>query len=126
MASTIGGGHADVDVDVDDDTSPFSLQSQHERRGEGKDGGGVGTGSGDDYEEVDLTWEAMWLNKRRYLCSIPILKPPPKLNATELKKTKEEEEKEMLRAAVKGMELIKGMEGQCIYFVSVMQFPFNG
>ncbi|KAK6504129.1 Protein OS-9 [Arthrobotrys conoides] len=66
----------------------------------------------------DIIYEAMMMGKRRYLCSIPIVQPPPKLNATERRKNKSEEDKELARATVSGTELLRGMEGSCLYFIS--------
>ncbi|KAF3919524.1 hypothetical protein ABW20_dc0101354 [Dactylellina cionopaga] len=67
---------------------------------------------------VDIIYEAMLMNNKRYLCSIPIVQPPPKLNATERRKNKVDEEKELARATVSGTELLKTMEGSCLYFIS--------
>ncbi|KAK6505502.1 Protein OS-9 [Arthrobotrys musiformis] len=78
--------------------------------------GGGGGKNGDD--GVEIIYEAMMMGSRRYLCSIPIVQPPPKLNATERRKNKSEEDKELARATVSGTELLRGMEGSCLYFIS--------
>ncbi|KAF3938555.1 hypothetical protein ABW19_dt0208509 [Dactylella cylindrospora] len=74
------------------------------------------SGLGDQVKEI--VYEPMIMNNKRYLCSIPVVEPPPKLNATERRKNKDDEEKELARATVSGTELLKGMEGTCLYFIS--------
>ncbi|KAK6541070.1 Protein OS-9 [Orbilia ellipsospora] len=71
-----------------------------------------------DGTTVEIIYESMMMNNKRYLCSIPVVQPPPKLNATERRKNKDDEEKELARATVSGTELLKGMEGTCLYFIS--------
>ncbi|KAK6336424.1 Protein OS-9 [Orbilia brochopaga] len=66
----------------------------------------------------EVVYEAMRMNGKRYICSIPVVQPPPKLNATERRKNKSDEEKELARATVVGTELLRGMEGTCLYFIS--------
>ncbi|KAJ6257769.1 hypothetical protein Dda_7558 [Drechslerella dactyloides] len=65
-----------------------------------------------------VVYEPMRMNGKRYVCSIPIVQPPPKLNATERRKNKSDEEKELARATVAGTELLRGLEGKCLYFIS--------
>ncbi|CCX34808.1 Similar to Protein OS-9 homolog; acc. no. Q4IEA7 [Pyronema omphalodes CBS 100304] len=55
---------------------------------------------------------------REFLCTIPTVKPPPALNATEKELSKVEEEKELARATSRGWELLSDLEGKCLYFVS--------
>ncbi|KAF3928312.1 hypothetical protein AA313_de0209321 [Arthrobotrys entomopaga] len=71
-----------------------------------------------DGTTVEIIYEPMMMNNKRYLCSIPVVQPPPKLNATERRKNRDDEEKELARATVSGTELLKGMEGTCLYFIS--------
>jgi len=54
----------------------------------------------------------------RYLCSIPVLAPPPAPNQTATELAKAEEARELQRATSHGWELMNGLEGQCMYFVS--------
>jgi protein OS-9 len=54
----------------------------------------------------------------RYLCSIPVVKPPGPINETENALAKAEEEREHQRAAVKGWELVNKLEDACLYYVS--------
>lgn len=46
------------------------------------------------------------------------MKPPPALNATEKELSRAAEEKELARATTRGWELLSGLEGECLYFVS--------
>ncbi|KAK6533009.1 Protein OS-9 [Arthrobotrys megalospora] len=66
----------------------------------------------------EIIYESMMMGEKRYLCSIPLVNPPPKLNATERRKNKSEEDKEVARATVSGTELLRAMEGTCLYFIS--------
>ncbi|RPB02322.1 hypothetical protein L873DRAFT_1673877 [Choiromyces venosus 120613-1] len=91
---------------------------------------GTGTAGEDDTVRIDEegeeeggsheaeTYEALWLNGRRYLCSVPIVKPAPPMNATEKELSRAAEEKELVRATTRGWELLSDLEGQCLYFVS--------
>ena len=74
-----------------------------------------GEGVVDEPQEMH---EVLWWEDRRYLCSIPIVKPPPPLNATEKELHRAQEEKELARATTRGWELLNEMEGKCLYFIS--------
>jgi protein OS-9 len=66
--------------------------------------------------DSDITsYESLVVEGQRYLCSIPRVLEEPKNKSN---KTLEEEESELALATERGWELIKGMEGQCIYYVS--------
>lgn len=57
----------------------------------------------------------MILHDRRYLCSIPHVKPFQ--NATEEKPSEEDQQKELIHAADRGWQLLQDMEGkQCLYY----------
>ena len=74
--------------------------------------------NGNADEPVKVAYETMILDSQAYLCSIPqITKPAPQTgeNAT---LSKAEEEKELARATDRGWELLQGMHGNCIYFIS--------
>ncbi|KAF1813582.1 hypothetical protein P152DRAFT_456964 [Eremomyces bilateralis CBS 781.70] len=60
-------------------------------------------------------YELMNLRGIEYLCSIPVVNPP---NTTKEEHSPEEQSSELVRATARGWELVKEMEGQCIYFVS--------
>jgi protein OS-9 len=54
----------------------------------------------------------------RYLCSVPVIAPPPVLNRTATELAKAEEARELSRASAKGWELMNDLDGHCMYFVS--------
>lgn len=54
----------------------------------------------------------------KYLCSIPVLAPPEAQNQTATDIAKAEEARELARAAQHGWELMDGLKGQCLYFMS--------
>lgn len=58
----------------------------------------------------------MVLHNQRYLCSIPAVESPPDTNSTSATQSPEDAEKELSRAVNHGEELLKGMEGNCIFF----------
>jgi len=68
-------------------------------------------------EEPQTSYEELVLDGQRYLCSIPHVSPPTPANDTE-KATEDTEEAalELARATNRGWELLKGMQGNCIYF----------
>lgn len=69
--------------------------------------------------ELDLTYERVVLDGRRYLCSIPVFPEDTLQNSTvSAEEAKAEEEKELVRASSRGGELLDGMKGDCIYYVS--------
>ncbi|KAM0715046.1 hypothetical protein Q7P37_009511 [Cladosporium fusiforme] len=72
----------------------------------------------EETEDEKLEYEMMLHHKQRYLCSIPQVEKPsaqPKENDT---LTKAEQEKELARANDRGWELLAGMHGNCIYYMS--------
>ncbi|KAF1969930.1 hypothetical protein BU23DRAFT_538996 [Bimuria novae-zelandiae CBS 107.79] len=70
-------------------------------------------------DELDLTYERVVLDGRRYLCSIPVFPEDAPQNSTvSPEEAKAEEEKELVRASSRGGELLDGMKGECIYYLS--------
>jgi protein OS-9 len=68
---------------------------------------------------LEETYEPVVLDGRRYLCSIPVLPDEEPQNSTvSAEEAKAEEEKELIRAKDRGGELLEGMEGNCIYYLS--------
>jgi protein OS-9 len=68
---------------------------------------------------LEETYEPVVLDGRRYLCSIPVLPEEEPQNSTvSAEEAKAEEEKELIRAKDRGWELLEGMEGHCIYYLS--------
>jgi protein OS-9 len=65
-------------------------------------------------ETYELINSAPW----RYLCSVPVIAPQPLLNQTATELAKAEEARELSRASAKGWELMSGLDGHCMYFVS--------
>ena len=78
-----------------------------------------------DYSNLDpslhldddvLGYESMMLHGQRFLCSIPrVHDDDDKLKSNQ---TVEEEKRELARASDRGWELLKDMEGNCIYSIS--------
>lgn len=71
----------------------------------------------DDGYDLSTAYELMRLGDQRYLCSIPIVQSAPQ-NDTSKPASAEEEQKELARASDRGWELLKSMEGNCVYFHS--------
>ncbi|KAL8883822.1 MAG: hypothetical protein Q9215_007998, partial [Flavoplaca cf. flavocitrina] len=67
--------------------------------------------------ESPTAYESMKLNGRSYLCAIPNVSIAPE-NDTVKAKDKAEEAAELARATDRGWELLKEMEGNCMYFIS--------
>ncbi|KAK5117658.1 hypothetical protein LTR62_005081 [Meristemomyces frigidus] len=87
--------------------------SAHVQRYEGK------PTPNDIKEEVQLEHEYMVLDGQRYVCSVPQIKPATSSGASVNDTlTKAEEEKELSRATDRGWELLSGMQGNCVYFIS--------
>ena len=74
------------------------------------------TQSKTDEKDIKLEYEYMYLDGQPYMCSIPqVSKPSESDNDTV---SKAEEEKELARANERGWELLSGMQGNCVYFIS--------
>ncbi|KAH0537095.1 hypothetical protein FGG08_006098 [Glutinoglossum americanum] len=78
---------------------------------------GTETEADNDFDGPSKTYEPMLLNGKRYLCAIPIVSALPE-NDTSTKTSRAETENELSRATTRGWELLKDMEGNCLYFVS--------
>ncbi|MCJ1394886.1 Protein OS-9 [Xylographa bjoerkii] len=74
-------------------------------------------GSSSEAPEIPQAYEYMVVDSSPYLCSIPQVSEPPQ-NKTSAASSKVDEEKELTRAADRGWELLKELEGHCMYFVS--------
>jgi len=83
------------------------------------DANGYGKSKGDDdrFDETTDNYEPMILDGKRYLCAIPTVETPVKDETSEAA-ARAEEEKELSRATERGWELLKDMEGHCMYFIS--------
>jgi protein OS-9 len=70
-------------------------------------------------DALEHTYEAVVLQGQRYLCSIPVIpEEVPQNSTTTAEEAKAEEEKELVRATDRGWELLEGMKGNCIYYLS--------
>ena len=59
----------------------------------------------------------MKVNSTSFLCALPHFRPPAPEEDDSTSLTRAEEEKERLRARKKGWELLRPLEGNCMYFV---------
>jgi protein OS-9 len=75
-------------------------------------------GNGAEDEALKFEHEYMMLDGQPYLCSIPQVAMVDKKAGVNDTVTKQEEEKELARATDRGWELLSGMQGNCIYFIS--------
>lgn len=70
-------------------------------------------------DQLELTYERVVLDGRRFLCSIPVFPEDVPQNSTlSPEEAKAQEEKELVRASGRGGELLDGMKGDCIYYLS--------
>ncbi|KAL1860634.1 Protein OS-9 [Diaporthe australafricana] len=72
----------------------------------------------DGMPEVSEEFEIINIPPSRFLCSVPVLAPPPAPNQTATDLAKAEEARELARANTRGWELMSDLENQCLYFVS--------
>ncbi|KAI9681208.1 MAG: Protein OS-9 [Caeruleum heppii] len=80
------------------------------------------------HDDQVKTYESMFLHGKRYLCAIPVVEKSVR-NETAEASAKLEAEKELTRATTRGWELLQGMEGDCLYYMSgwwSYQFCYNG
>jgi len=68
--------------------------------------------------EEKLEYEIMTQHNQRYLCSIPQVEKPVDQPRESDTASKAEQEKELARANDRGWELLSGMQGKCIYYMS--------
>ncbi|KAK8086026.1 hypothetical protein PG994_001000 [Apiospora phragmitis] len=71
-----------------------------------------------DNPKVAETYEIMNMAPHRYLCALPVLAAPPAPNKTATELAKAEEARELARASANGWELMSGLDGSCLYYVS--------
>ncbi|KAF2463014.1 Pkinase-domain-containing protein [Lindgomyces ingoldianus] len=99
-------------------TSSVNLKSQ-ETQELSKPGKQTASSIPNDGAPLEETYEAVVLGGQRYLCSIPVIPEELPQNSTaSAEQTKAEEEKELMRANHRGWELLEGMQGNCIYYLS--------
>jgi protein OS-9 len=71
----------------------------------------------EDQPPTISTYNVVIKDHERFLCEIPYVEPSNS-SQTVNNQTVEDEQKELALATQRGWELLKGMEGQCIYFMS--------
>ncbi|KAI9719162.1 MAG: Protein OS-9 [Chrysothrix sp. TS-e1954] len=85
--------------------------------------------AGDALEEDDQEQlERMILDDRPFLCRIPYVAPETSDNTTRSDTSEEEQQQELVRASDHGWELLRGMQGTCLYYVAgwwTYSFCFN-
>lgn len=103
----------------EDATNPQEPSAELSRQG---DGSQFSPGdSGFQVESPTDSYESMILDGKKYLCTIPLVEIPNKNDsafAQEKAKAAEEEAAELARATDHGWELLRDMEGKCMYFIS--------
>lgn len=83
----------------------------------GKDQANGATKSHEETNGLGYTYEEMILDDRRLLCQIPRVAQDD-LNTTSSQPNKADEQKELARATDRGLELLREMEGKCMYYFS--------
>lgn len=68
--------------------------------------------------EISEDYEIMSIPPSKYLCTVPVLAPPPAPNQTAAELAKAEETRELARANSRGWELMSALDDQCLFFVS--------
>lgn len=76
------------------------------------------SGDGPEEEDVKVAYEYMMLDGQPYLCTIPQVARVDNGAGGNNTLSKAEEEKELARATDRGWELLSGMQGNCVYFIS--------
>ncbi|KAI0999499.1 hypothetical protein K3495_g8693 [Podosphaera aphanis] len=66
---------------------------------------------------ISETYEFLYLQNKKYLCNIPLIEPPIR-NETSEREARVAERQELARATDRGWELLRELEGNCLYFVS--------
>ncbi|CAK4032236.1 Hypothetical predicted protein [Lecanosticta acicola] len=102
------------------DAPPSQVEQYKRQRGSA----GTGDKQGDDQAD----YEHMVLDGQPWLCRIPKVKKPEDTVGVNDTLTKAEEERELARATDRGWELLSGMQGNCVFFISgwwSYQFCYN-
>lgn len=103
----------------EDATSPLELSAELSRQADGSQ-----TSHGDSSSPVENptdSYESMILDGKKYLCAIPLVEIPNKNDSSFAQakaKAAAEEAAELARATERGWELLRDMEGECMYFIS--------
>jgi protein OS-9 len=113
---------AQADALLQSQASPDARQPNNDQNNPQLYMGKERTGSSDlPQGEVDLTpftYEEMILEDRRLLCQIPLVTKDDHNTTRDKGDSKAEEQKELARATDRGLELLREMEGKCMYYFS--------
>ncbi|KKK16220.1 hypothetical protein ARAM_001790 [Aspergillus rambellii] len=71
---------------------------------------------GEPTENPRVSYEELILRDQRYLCQIPLVESKERNRTKEA--NEEDERKELARATDRGLELLREMEGKCLYYIS--------
>ncbi|KAK6000166.1 hypothetical protein QM012_004154 [Aureobasidium pullulans] len=71
-----------------------------------------------DSDKPQYDYEELVLANQHYLCQIPRLVDQPPSSPSNETLSKQDHEKELARANTRGWQLLKGMQGNCIYYWS--------
>lgn len=71
-----------------------------------------------EINRLSFTYEEMILENRRHLCQIPLVTNDDHNMTRDKGDSKAEEQKELARATDRGLELLREMEGKCMYYFS--------
>ncbi|OTB04543.1 hypothetical protein M426DRAFT_320664 [Hypoxylon sp. CI-4A] len=74
--------------------------------------------NGHDVKQNAESYEIMNAPPHRYLCAIPVIEAPPPPNKTATELAKAEEARELARASAHGWDLMSGLDGKCLYYMS--------
>lgn len=72
----------------------------------------------DGMPEISEDYEIMNIPPSKYLCTVPVLAPPPPQNQTAADLAKAEETRELARANSRGWELMSALDDQCLYYIA--------
>ncbi|KAJ5528020.1 hypothetical protein N7513_012179 [Penicillium frequentans] len=81
------------------------------------------TRDGEKLKSPTFTYEEMILDDRRLLCQIPQVEKDQVNSTAGHKPSEADEQKELARATDRGLELLREMEGKCMYYFSVGGAP---
>lgn len=76
------------------------------------------TRDGEQPKPPTFTYEEMILDDRRLLCQIPQVEKDQGNSTAGHKPSEADEQKELARATDRGLELLREMEGKCMYYIS--------
>ena len=75
------------------------------------------------YLKDEKSYHILKLNSSTFVCTLPVLRPSASEEDNTTSLSHAEEEKERLRARKKGWDLLRPLEGNCMYFVFPLAIP---